>query len=84
MADEPVLDVAAWVARYAHTRRDKDADAVAELVADDASYRANPFNPAHCGRDGVRAYWHQATATQAELALRFGEPVVAGRRAAVE
>jgi hypothetical protein len=36
------------------------------------------------GTSAIRDYWRQATERQEDLDLRFGTPVVAGNRAAVE
>jgi hypothetical protein len=47
-------------------------------------YRSHPFRPPHVGRDAIRAYWERATATQRDLNLRFGRPIVDGSHVAVE
>jgi hypothetical protein len=73
-----------WVDAYGQAWRDKDADAVAMLFTPDATYQVNPTGTPHRGRDAIRAYWLRATVTQQELDLRFGQPIVAGCRAAVE
>jgi ketosteroid isomerase-like protein len=73
-----------WIGAYAQAWRDKDADAVAGLFTPDASYQSTPTAAPHVGRQAIRAYWTRATATQQDLDLRFGEPIVAGGRAAVE
>jgi len=64
--------------------RGLDAAAVAELFAADASYQSHPTGAPHLGREAIRAYWARATATQRRLDLRFGQPIVAGNRAAAE
>jgi hypothetical protein len=73
-----------WIDAYAQAWRDKDADAVADLFTADASYQAHPTGAPNLGREAIRAYWTRATATQRELDLRFGEPIIAGNRVAVE
>jgi len=73
-----------WVDAYGQAWRDKDAEAVAALFTPDATYLASPTGAPHRGREGIRRYWRRATATQRDLDLRFGEPIVAGNRAAVE
>ena len=78
------VDVRSWIDRYGRAWRDRDADAAAEIFTEDAIYRAHPFRAPHVGRDAIRAYWRDATATQRRIDLRFGEPVVAGSKAAVE
>ncbi len=63
----------AWPAR--------DADAIVALYADGASYRSHPLrDPAA----SPRAYVETVFAEEEQIECRFGEPVVAGDRAAVE
>jgi uncharacterized protein (TIGR02246 family) len=69
---------------HAQAWRDKDADAAAALFTPDASYQSHPTAGPHQGTEAIRAYWARATATQRQLDLRFGQPIVAGNRAAVE
>jgi uncharacterized protein (TIGR02246 family) len=76
--------VESWIERYGIAWRTKDADGVAELFTEDAVYAAHPTEEPHRGRAGIRAYWRQVTATQSDLDLRFGRPVVDGNRATVE
>jgi uncharacterized protein (TIGR02246 family) len=73
-----------WIARYAQAWRDKDAKAVTKLFTEDAIYRSSPTAAAHVGSTAIATYWRSATAGQSELDLRFGTPVVAGNRVAVE
>ena len=77
-------EVDRWTGAYAQAWRNKDADAAAALFTPDASYRSHPTSPPHQGEQAIHAYWTRATATQRQLDLRFGRPIVAGRRAAVE
>ena len=76
--------VARWLEGYrlAWVRRDPDAAAV--LFTPDAVYQEQAFAPAYIGRDAIRSYWATVTATQSDVELRYGTPVVAGRKAAVE
>jgi hypothetical protein len=78
------MDVNAWITAYGAAWRTRDPDAAAALFAESAVYRSTVFREPHVGRDGIRAYWATATATQSDAEVRFGEPVVEGRRAAVE
>jgi ketosteroid isomerase-like protein len=75
-----------WIGAYRDAWERRDAAAAASLFTEDALYRDNPFGEPHRGVDGVRAYWTGVTASQDDVAVRFGEPVVAadGRRAAAE
>ena len=79
-----VIDVGTWVDRYARAWVDMDAEAAAELFADDANYRSFIFDDPHVGRDGVRAYWNEVTSAQSDVQVRMGRPIVEGHRAAVE
>ncbi|HEX2045829.1 MAG TPA: nuclear transport factor 2 family protein [Gaiellaceae bacterium] len=78
------MDVRAWLAAYGRAWETGDADAAAALFTADALYRSHPFREAHAGTAGIRAYWAQATATQEGVDVRFGDPIVAGARVAVE
>jgi ketosteroid isomerase-like protein len=77
-------DVSAWIDAYGRAWRARDPDAAVALFTDDATYRSHPFREPHVGRDGIRRYWEEATSSQEDLDLRFGEPVVEDDRAAVE
>src|SRR5262245_40523075 len=80
------MTVEQWVDAYADAWRERDDDAAAARFTEDSSYSAHPLQEAHVGREGVRTYWERVTATQSEVDVRMGSPVVAddGRRAAVE
>jgi uncharacterized protein (TIGR02246 family) len=73
-----------WIEAYGRAWEEREPDAAAALFTEDAVYRAHPFREPHLGREGIRAYWAQATATQAGVRVRFGEPIVSGERVAVE
>jgi hypothetical protein len=78
------LPLATWLEAYAGAWRYGDPDAAAALFTEDASYRSHPLRPAHAGRAAIREYWRSATATQQDVELRFGTPLVSGSLAAVE
>jgi ketosteroid isomerase-like protein len=73
-----------WITDYGDAWRRKDAEAVAALFTKEAVYRSAPLRPPTVGRDAIRDYWANATATQEDLDLRFGEPIVHGNRVVVE
>jgi hypothetical protein len=81
---EDLMDVREWIAAYGRAWVGRDPEAAAALFTEDAVYRSHPFREPHTTTDGILAYWTSATSTQEELDLRFGEPVVEGRKAAVE
>ena len=73
-----------WIDAYAAAWRSGDDEAVAELFTDDGVYRSSPFRPPTVGTEAIREYWRGATATQENLDLRLGEPVIHGNRVVVE
>lgn len=73
-----------WVAAYAQAWTSKDDVSITNLFTEDATYQSNPTEPAHIGTEAIGAYWRRATATQQELDLSFGTPVIDGNRLAVE
>jgi steroid delta-isomerase-like uncharacterized protein len=83
-AAEADLDVATWVDAYARAWREGDAEAAAALFTETATYRSTPFRLPHVGRDAIMRYWLEEPARHQDVELRFGTPVVEGRRVAVE
>ena len=79
-----MTDVAAWVEAYRLAWEERDADAAAALFSEDSTYRSNIFEEPHVGQDGVRDYWSGVTATQRDVTVRMGRPIVDGARVAVE
>lgn len=79
-----MLDTPAWLAAYHHAWITRDAEGVARLFTDDATYHSHPFRPPSRGRVAIADYWRRATTSQENLDLRWGTPVVAGNRMAVE
>jgi nuclear transport factor 2 (NTF2) superfamily protein len=73
-----------WLEGYRTAWEGRDADAAAALFTEDARYRQQPYEDPHRGRQGVHDYWTTVTATQSDIRLRYGTPVVTGNRAAVE
>jgi ketosteroid isomerase-like protein len=73
-----------WVEAYGTAWREGDDALVADLFTADAVYRSSPFRPPTVGSEAIRAYWRGSTATQSDLDLRFGEPLVRGNRVVVE
>ena len=76
--------VRAWLEGYRRAWVRRDPDAVIRLFTPDAVYQEQPFQPAYVGRAAIRGYWATVTATQSDIQLRYGTPVVDGNRAAVE
>lgn len=78
------IDVETWAERYGRAWEETDAEAAADLFADDGTYRSFIFEEPHLGKDGVRSYWSQVTSTQRDVEVRMGRPIIDGPRAAVE
>jgi ketosteroid isomerase-like protein len=73
-----------WLKQYRQAWEERDDVAVAALFTRDAVYRSHPFREPHVGTAAIRAYWRRATSLQVGAAVWFGEPIVDGRRVAVE
>jgi SnoaL-like domain len=78
------VDAQRWIDAYERAWVSKDAAAAAALFSHGGVYHSHPFRDAHVGRDAIRAYWEDATATQSNLSLRFGRPIVDATHVAVE
>jgi uncharacterized protein (TIGR02246 family) len=53
-----------WLDEYTTAWETGDADAAAALFAPDATYHETPFTDPLEGRDAIRTYWTETTATQ--------------------
>ncbi len=73
-----------WLDGYAAAWVDADPNAAAALFTPDATYRSNPFEEPHNGSEGIAEYWRDVTATQEDVEVRWGDPVVEGDVAGVE
>jgi SnoaL-like domain len=69
-----------WIAGWSYAWPAGDADAVAELYADDAVFRSQPFRDTQSPRE--YAAWTFSEQDEAEC--WFGEPVIEGDRAVIE
>ena len=74
----------AWIDGWSRAWPAEDAEAVAALYTDDVVYRSHPEREPHLGRAGVLAYARQAFAEETLVEARYGRPIAAGDRAAVE
>jgi hypothetical protein len=70
-----------WRTTWAAAWPRRDAGAIAALYAREAAYRSHPFRDPE---PGARAYVERVFAEEEAIECRFGEPLVAGHRAAVE
>jgi ketosteroid isomerase-like protein len=78
------MDVRSWLEGYRVAWEEADVDAAAALFTDDATYRANIFEDAYVGRDGVRRYWEDVTRTQEGVTVTIGSPFIDGDRVVAE
>jgi len=78
------MDLGTWVETYRQAGEERDVEKAGSIFTEDATYRSFIFDEPHVGREGVRSYWSEVTATQAEVQVMMGRPIVDGPRAAVE
>lgn len=78
------LDIGEWAERYARAWEEADDQAVGALFTEDATYQSDPFREPYRGREAIRAYWRQVTATQGNVEVLVGRTMVAGGQALVE
>jgi hypothetical protein len=71
-----------WAQTWERAWQARDAEAIAALYADGADYRAHPFRQPEPG--GALPYTRREFAVESDIECRFGEPVAAEGRAAVE
>jgi ketosteroid isomerase-like protein len=69
-----------WAEVWTRAWPSADVEAIAGLYAPGAAYFSHPFRTSTTARDYVEAVF----AAQAKAECRFGEPLVAGDRAAVD
>jgi predicted SnoaL-like aldol condensation-catalyzing enzyme len=88
LRDNRTVDATAAARRWAETWERAwptlGAEAIVALYADEASYRALAFREPDHGLAGVRRYLAENFGAETEVECRFGEPIAAGDRAAVE
>jgi len=73
-----------WKETWERAWPDRDVDSIASLYAEEAEYRALAFREPDRGLAGVRRYLEENFAVEEEIQCWFGDPIVAGDRAAVE
>jgi hypothetical protein len=67
-----------WLESYGRAWELRDADLVATLFSEDASYQETPYAEPFRGRDGVHAYWSRVTADQSGISFSFELIATAG------
>lgn len=66
---------ASWLEAYSRAWESRDAQAAAELFAEDATYQVTPFVQPMRGRPEILEYWTQVARTEEHI--RFGYEVLA-------
>jgi hypothetical protein len=78
------LPVHEWAERYARAWENADDEEAGALFTADATYRSDPFREPYRGRDQIRRYWREVTATQGNVEVVIGRTMAVGSRAIVE
>lgn len=73
-----------WAEAYRSAWERADAAAAGALFAEDSRYRSNIFEEPHVGRAGVEEYWRTVTASQSDVSVSMGSPLIDGDRVIVE
>ncbi|MBV8595809.1 MAG: nuclear transport factor 2 family protein [Candidatus Eremiobacteraeota bacterium] len=73
-----------WAQTWSRAWPRKDTAAISELYNEGAAYRSHPFREPKIGPRGAQEYTQRAFAEEEALECWFGEPIICGRRAAVE
>jgi hypothetical protein len=71
-----------WADTWERSWPTKDAEAIASLYANDATYRSHPLRNPEPG--GALGYTRRQFALEEQISCRFATPLVADDRAAVE
>jgi ketosteroid isomerase-like protein len=66
------------LARFKDAREQRDPDLMLALFAEDAEYRADPFEAPVCGALALREHWNQVAATQDDVDFDAERVWVAG------
>jgi hypothetical protein len=75
------LPVHEWAERYARAWENADDEEAGALFTADATYRSDPFREPYRGRDQIRRYWREVTATQGNVEVVIGRTMAVGSRA---
>jgi hypothetical protein len=78
------MSVEGWLDGYREAWVRRDPAAAAALFTEDATYQEEPYAAPFVGRDAIAGYWSEVTATQSDIEVHYGTPLVVGNRVAVE
>lgn len=80
----PASTFGALVTRFGQGWEKGNAEAMAEIFAEDAVFLPGPFEAPIRGRAAIRDYWREVPREQAEVSFRYGEIFVVGPWFAME
>ncbi len=66
-----IAKVESWLKGYAEAWETLDADKVAVLFTEDATYQEDPYKDPFQGREGIHEYWTTVTADQQDVNFTF-------------
>jgi SnoaL-like domain len=78
------ISVDTWVQRYISAWEAGDPNAVVALFTPEALYHSSVFREPLVGTGAIRDYWERSAASQRNVAVRTGNPMVSPARVAVE
>jgi hypothetical protein len=81
---EARVDAQNWAEVWQRAWQARDTDSIVALYHPDCVFSTQPFRTPYRGTAGVRAYVQQAFDEERGPRVWVGEPVVDGRRAAIE
>ena len=76
--DLTMVGLKAWLDAYGDAWESRDADAAAQIFAEDATYQVTPYEEPHAGQEGVRQYWAGVTENQRNVQFDYQPIAVDG------
>jgi limonene-1,2-epoxide hydrolase len=77
-------EVESWVEALRSAWELRDAARIGALFTEEAVYQPQPFGKSLLGQEAIIAYWSGELATQEQIEVNMGRPLVDGARVAVE
>jgi hypothetical protein len=60
-----------WLDAYGRAWQERNPQAAAELYAEGGTYQVTPFLVPMRGREAIRAYWNEVTATEKDISFSY-------------
>ena len=60
-----------WLDAYGRAWRERNPQAAAELYAEGGTYQVTPFLEPMRGREAIRVYWNEVTATEKDISFSY-------------